>query len=157
MKKDTNDSGLKFDTDWYELWMKQTKDFFETADKNLKDMFTKGSPADPSNHLKQIDEWLEALKAQWEKTPLTTDQKAYQDYWKMMSKMSSDAGDLMLAQWIKRTQDQNPVTSVRELYDLWLNSCHQVYQKSLQSKAYQDVYGEFMNAALKFWKSAIPK
>ena len=157
MKKDTTDSKPQFDPEWYELWMKQTKDFFDTANKSLKDLFAQGSPVDPQQHLKQIDEWLDSLKAQWQSTQLTTDQKAYEAYWKMMSKMYMEATDLMLAQWIKRTQDHQPVTSIRELYDLWLNSCHQVYQKSLQSKSYQDVYGELMNATLKFWKSAIPK
>ena len=32
---------IEFDTNWYELWMKQSKEFYESAEKNLKDMFNK--------------------------------------------------------------------------------------------------------------------
>lgn len=146
-----------FNTNWYDLWMKQSKDFFTSADDNLKDMFSKGTYANPQDHLEQINEWLEKLKHQWEFTQLTEEQKVYQTYWKTMSKMCSDASDMMVEQWIKRSQEKNPIKTVHELYELWLNCCHEIYQKSVKSKAYQDAYGEFMNAAFKFWKSAMPK
>lgn len=151
--------GEKFDFNigWYELWMKQSKEFFETADKNLKDMFSKGTPVNPEEHMKQIRQWLDSLKNQWEFIQLSDDQKAMQTYWKNMTKMCLDASDKMLEEWIKRSREKDPVKSVRELYEIWLNCCHEVYQKSLQSKTYQDAYGEFMNAAFKFWKAGMPK
>jgi hypothetical protein len=138
-----------FDTNWYEMWMKQSKDFFSTAQENWF--------KNPQDHLKQIEQWMDTLKNQWEYSQLTKEQKAYQEYWIMMTKMCNEASDLMLKEWIKRSHDNNPIKSIRELYELWLECCHEVYQKSLQSKTYQDAYAEFMNAAAKFWKSAIPK
>ena len=151
------DKDSHFNTNWFELWMKQSKEFFESADKNLKNVFDKDSIGKPEEHLKQINEWLETLKKQWEFTQLTAEQKAYQTYWKMMSDMCKEASDKMVEQWIKRSHDKDPIKNVQELYELWLSCCHDVYQKWLKSKAYQDVYTEFMNAALKFWKDSVPK
>lgn len=142
---------------WYELWMNQSKAFFESADKNLKDVFGQGAGANPEEHLKQIQQWLETLKNQWQVTQLTEQQKHYAEYWKTMSKMCSDANDMLLNQWIKRTREKHPIQNTHELYELWLNCCSEVYQKAMHSKSYQDAYGEFMNAALQFWKNAIPK
>lgn len=148
---------VHFDTNWYELWMKQSKEFFESADKNLKEIFGKHSIANPEEHLKQVEQWLETLKKQWESSQLTKEQKAYQEYWKMMAKMYSDASDMMLQEWIKRSHHDNAIKNIRELYELWIQCCHSVYQKSLQSNAYQEAYGDFMNAAIKFWKDMITK
>lgn len=155
MEKDKS-KNMNFDTNWYDLWMKQSKEFFETADKNLQGVFGKGSSANPEDHLKQIQQWLDVWKNQWQFTQLNEQQKAFENYWKTMAKMCSDASDMMVAEWIKRSHEHNPIKNTRELYELWLSCCHEIYQKSTHSQAYQDTYGEFMNAALKFWKSAIP-
>jgi Poly(R)-hydroxyalkanoic acid synthase subunit (PHA_synth_III_E) len=146
-----------FNTNWYDLWMKQSKEFFDSADKNLKDVFGHGAAANPEDHLKQIQQWLETLKNQWQFAQLNEQQRAYETYWKSMMKMCSDASDKMLSEWIKRSHDNNPIKNVQELYELWLNCCHEVYQKAMHTKSHQEVYGEMMDAALKFWKSAIPK
>lgn len=153
------DKGKKFDfnTNWYELWMKQSKEFFDSANKNLNELFGANTFANPEDHLKQIQQWLDTLKSQWQFIQLNEQQKAYENYWKSMAKMCTDASDLLLGQWIKRSQEQKPIKDVHELYELWLNCCHQVYEKSMQSKSYQETYSEFMQAALKFWKSTIPK
>jgi hypothetical protein len=146
-----------FNTNWYELWMKQSKEFFESANKQLGNMFGQTSFVNPEDHVKQIQEWLDSLKNQWQFIPLNEQQKAYEAYWKSMAKMCSDASDRLIEQWIKRTHEEKPIKDVRELYELWLNCCHEVYEEAMRSKSYQEVYSEFMKAALKFWKSAIPK
>jgi hypothetical protein len=151
------DEKAEFKTNWYDLWMKQSKEFFDTADKNLKDLFNKSTFPNPEDHLKQIQKWLDALKTQWQFTQLTDQQKMYENYWKMMSKMCSDASDMLVGQWIKRNREQDPIKNTRELYELWLNCCQEVYEKAMHSAAYQKAYGDFMNAALKYWKSAMPK
>src|SRR3990167_4338553 len=140
-------------TDWYALWMKQSKIFFDTANEKLHDLFSQEKLNHPEDHLKQIRLWLETLKNQWEMAKSHEQQKNVQAYWNMMMKMYQEASDLLLKQWIKRSQDENPIKSVRELYELWLNCCHETYQKSIRSKAFQDVYGEFFNAAVKYWQS----
>lgn len=153
------DKGKKFDfnTNWYELWMKQSKEFFESANENLKGLFDTNASINPEDHLKQIRTWLDSLKSQWQFIQLNEQQKTYENYWKTMSQMCSDASDRMVEQWIKRSQEQKPVKDIRELYELWLNCCNEVYEKAMHSKSYQESYSEFMKAALKFWKSTIPQ
>lgn len=146
-----------FNTNWYELWMKQSKEFFDSAEKNLKDVFDKTNSTSSEDQFKKMADWQDMLKKQWQFNHLDEHQKAFENYWKAMIKMSFDASDMMMEQWKKRMDTDNPVKNVRELYDLWLNCCHEIYQKGMQSKSYQDAYGEFMNAAIKFWKSAMPK
>lgn len=142
---------------WYEIWMNQSKAFFETADQNLKGIFSDTTFSNPEEHLKQIHQWLENLKQQWEFSQLPDEQKAYHLFWQMLTNMFNEASDLMLKQWIKRTEENNPIKNIRELYELWLDCCHEIYQRSLRTKAYQDTYGEFMNSAFKFWQSALSK
>ncbi len=144
-------------TEWYDLWMKQSKEFFDSANKNLQDMFEPGAFAKPEDHLKQINQWLETLKNQWKFTQFSEQQKAYENYWKMMSKMCNDASDMMLDKWMERSREDKPIKNIRELYELWLNCCQEIYKKSMVSKDFQEAYGEFMNAALHFWKSTMPK
>lgn len=153
----SKDDKFNINTDWYELWMRQSKEFFESANKNLGDMFMKNDFAHPENHMKQIHAWLEALKSQWQFNPLNEQQKIYENYWKMMAKICNEASDMMVEQWLKRSQQQNPVKDMRELYELWLNCCHEMYQKSLQSKNMQEAYGNMMNAMMQFWRSSMHK
>src|SRR3990167_3704122 len=153
----TKENIFEANTNWYELWMKQSRDFFDSAQKNLKDIFSQDSLVNPEEHLNQINQWLETLKRQWEFSQLTEEQKAYQIYWNAIAKLCNEASELMMNQWIKRTHEDNPIKSVRELYALWLDCCHEVYQRALRSQEYQANYGELMNAAFKFWQSALSK
>ncbi len=148
---------FEFNTHWYELWMKQSKEFFDTADKNLKDMFPPDGPSHPEEHLEQINQWLKELKKQWHAAPLSEKQSAFEDYWKMMTKMCDEASDRMLEQWIKRSRENNPIKNIHGLYELWLDCCHEMYKNAMASKDFQQVYGEYMNTVLQFWKSAVPK
>lgn len=157
MSKGKKDSKLNFDANWYDLWMKQSKDFFESANKNLSGMFDKTPKPNPEDHMEQINNWLDALKSQWQYASLNEQQKAYENYWKMMFKMCSDASDMMVQQWIQRSKSDNPVNNVRELYEMWLNCCNEVYNKGMHSKSFQDAYGEMMNATIHFWKSVLQK
>jgi hypothetical protein len=157
MSKNKEENTFDFNANWYELWMKQSKEFFDSADKNLKGMFTQGSQVNPEEHMKQINLWMETLKNQWQFTQLNEQQKAYENYWRMLSKMCTDASDMMLQQWTQRSKENNPIKNIRELYELWLACCNEIYTKAMHSKSYQEAYGEFMNAAIHFWKSALPK
>lgn len=143
-------------TDWYEFWMKQNKEFISSAEKNLRDMFSKGEFVNPEDHLQQINKWLESLKQQWQFSQLMHEQKMYQEYWKMVGKFYSDASDMLLAQWIKRTHEKKPLKSIQELYDLWLKCCQEIWQKTQSGKSSQEAYGEWMQAAQKFWKDLAP-
>lgn len=140
----------------YRVWMKQSEQFYESANQNLKFMFDQKS-FNPEDNLKAVNKWLEILKQQWQFAQLTEEQKPFANYWALMSKMCNEATDKMLHEWIKRSRSQNPITSIHDLYELWLDCCHEIYKKSLDSKAYQDAYSDFVNAAFKFWESYVPK
>jgi 5-methylcytosine-specific restriction endonuclease McrBC GTP-binding regulatory subunit McrB len=143
--------------DWYDMWMAQSKAFYSSAESNLKDMFGKQSGTNPEDHLQQIQAWLKTLSSQWNVMNLNEQQKPFEQYWKTMAELSSQASELMLKEWIKRTKEDKPISNVHELYELWLNCCHEVYAKAIRSPDYQALYGDFMNEAMKFWKSAMPK
>jgi hypothetical protein len=145
-----------FNQNWYDVWMKQSKEFFDTAEKNLKGVFNQDN-LNPQDHMKQINDWMETLKNKWQAMHLDEQQKAYINYWNAMSKMSMDANEMMLKLWMQRSKEHNPIKNIPELYELWLNCCNEVYKNAMHSKSYQEAYGEFMNAAIQFWKSALNK
>lgn len=142
-------------TDWYALWAKQSQAFFDSANKNLKLFLDQGPAFKPEENRELINNWLESLKTQWEKIPLTDEQKAYANYWTKMAKMFNDASNKMVENWIHTSQTGNPVKSIPELYELWLRSCQEAYSKSLNSQT-QEAFTDFMNQAFKFWKDSNP-
>lgn len=151
MKSDQN-----FNANWYEIWMKQSREFYETAEKNFKDTFGKGG-MNPEEHMEKIRQWQETLRNTWQFNQLNEQMKPYEKYWNEMAQMCNQAAEKMVQVWIKRSQENDPVKSVRELYDIWLDCCNEIYKKAMQSQQFQQAYGEFMNAALKFWKTTTPK
>jgi hypothetical protein len=148
---------FEFNPDWYEVWMKQSKEFFETANSNLKDMFEKEGFTNPENYSKLINEWLDLFKKQWQRAALNEQQKAFESYFKMTNKMCNEAVDRMREEWIKRSHDNNPIKNMQELYELWLDCCQDIYKKTMLSKDFQQAYSDYMNALLHFFKSAMPK
>ena len=148
------DSHSKTDfTDWYNVWLKQSRAFYESADQNLQGMFNNKTPINPEEHLEQIQAWLASMKNQWDFSQLSDNQKIFADYWQGVAKTCNEACDLLLQEWIKQSKEKKAIRSIKELYDMWLNCCQTIYQQSLQTKAYQESYGDFMNAAMTFWKS----
>ncbi|MBA3661406.1 MAG: hypothetical protein H0W64_06740 [Gammaproteobacteria bacterium] len=144
-------------SDWYNLCMQQSKEFFSSADENLKNFFATDGYLNPEDNLKKITEWLNTLKNQWSFLQFPDDQDGNAIYWKNMNKMCHEASDLMVEQWVKRTRSQRPIRNVHELYQLWLECCQEVYQRSLQTNASPEKYGELMNAAFYFWKNNMPQ
>ncbi|MFZ2315874.1 MAG: poly(R)-hydroxyalkanoic acid synthase subunit PhaE [Gammaproteobacteria bacterium] len=157
MNKD-KDSNAKTDfTDWYSLWLKQSRAFYESANQNLQGMFDKNAHVNPEEHAEKIQEWFESMKKQWDVGALPQDQKIFAEYWQDVAKTCNEACDMLLQEWIKRSKQNDPVKSIKELYEMWLNCCQNIYQQSLQNHSYQEAYGNFMNAAMKFWKSYNPQ
>lgn len=147
----------KMTFDWQEMWMQQSKAFFDAAQNNFKEFSDQKTFFDPEKNMQQINEWMEKLKESWQFSALSPEQKAYQTYWQMLTNMYNEAADLMLSQWVKRTQEKDPIKNWRELYELWLNACQEIYQKTLKTQAYQSAYGDFMNAAIKLWQTSLNK
>lgn len=141
---------------WYETWMKQSKIFFELANQNLSELLKQNAKATPEAYAKLANQWLENLRKQWDLSQAADERSADASYWKAMNKIYQEASDLLFAQWMKRYEDKNPVMNVQELYEMWLRCCQEIHERSLQSKSYQNAYGEFMNSAFKFWKGFTP-
>lgn len=152
------DKGIKFDfgSDWAEMWMKQNKAFFDTAEHMLKDFFGNNA-LNPEQHMRQIQQWQEAFRNQWQMPNFGDHQRIYEQYWSIMVQNYSDALARMMDVWLMRSKNNNPVSSIQELYQVWLKSCQEVFEKSIASANYQAMYGEWMNNVLKFWKSMTPK
>lgn len=139
-----------FTKNWYDLWMKQTKEFFASAEKNLADLF---ETTNSQEQMKLFNLWLKNLKTQWNNIDLSKVQASDQNYWKTMMQWSMDACDLMAKEFAKQNKDDKPLKTIQELYELWLKCFNEIYQKSLQSQNYQAMYADFMKAAMKFWQS----
>lgn len=142
-------------TDWYDLWMKQSQAFYDTANSNLKQFFEQGAAFKPEEHRDMINDWLDNLKKQWQSVALTEEQKAYANYWTNMAKMFNDASKKMMEEWIESSRSTKPIKSIQELHQLWLKCCQEAYAKSLNSQ-YQAAYNDFVNQAFDFWKKFTP-
>ena len=84
-------------------------------------------------------------------------QKAFEHYGKMMTKMSVEVSELMMKEWIIRAKENKPVNSSREMYEIWLSCCHKVYGEAMHEAAWQQTYGECVNALLHYWKTVLGK
>lgn len=144
---------VEFDTQAYDLWMKKSKEFFASAEKNFKEMLDQDQ-FHAEKHLKTIQEWLDTMKVQWDSSQLPKDQTIYHHYWQMMANMCHDAAKYMIQEWTKRVDEHHPIKDIHELSELWLSCCHHAYQDALQTKTYQEAY-DFMHAATNFWKSVM--
>src|SRR3990167_5698400 len=106
MKQQT---GFDFNQQWFDVWMAQSKAFFTSAQTHLGDVFGKQGFANPLDHRDQIEEWLNTLKSQWNTMNLNESQQPFEKYWKTMSDLNMQASDLMMKEWIKRTEDKKPL------------------------------------------------
>ncbi|EKD71979.1 MAG: hypothetical protein ACD_46C00041G0003 [uncultured bacterium] len=153
MKEKSNTADINF----YEIWMNLSKQFYQSANENLQHIFSQEKKFEPENHIEMIQQWLNSIRDQWLNHSFGNNENQYQKHWQFMIKIYNESADLFLRQWIKQTQDQKPITNIQDLYELWLSSCNEIYRKSLHTAAYQEIYGEMMNAALKFWNIAPSK
>ncbi|OGT42721.1 MAG: hypothetical protein A3F42_06260 [Gammaproteobacteria bacterium RIFCSPHIGHO2_12_FULL_37_34] len=141
---------------WHELWIKQSKTFFETVEKNFTYFFEKEKSIGLEEQLQLMRQCLDVFKQQWEFMQLTEEQKAHQVYLRLLKKMYNDACELLFDQWSNRLKQENPIQNMKELFDLWTHCCQATYQNTLHSQSFQEAYNEWMNAAIRFWESAMP-
>lgn len=140
-------------SDWYGLWMEQYQVFLDTGNKYLKSCFVENETINPETHLNEIQEWLQALREKWQTQPGMTVPPGQEAYWESMQKVFSEAADWMVSEWRRRANEQNPLTSIKELYVLWLTGCQEIQRKWLRTKQYQDMYGDMLNMAMQYWQT----
>ena len=92
----------------------------------------------------------ESQADQQEFTRLLLDyQSAYQKYASFFAEMNKTSLDRMRDRLLARVQDQKePITSVRELYDLWVGCSEEVYAEQVLTDEYAQLHGELINAMM---------
>lgn len=150
MNKDKDKKSMP---DWYELWIQQSKVFFDSTQDQLQDLFKKGAMQQPEKYLEQMNEWLQTVKSKWKQMQDTQEEKQFQTYWNMMYKMYNESAALLGKKWLERSKEGNPITNMQALYELWLECCQETYRNHY----FQEAVSEMMNAAKKFWQVNSPK
>lgn len=72
-------------------------------------------------------------------------QQAYQEYTDAYLDMGKESVDLLSARIRERG---TPVSSVRELYDLWVETSEEVYGRRVRTPEYAALHGRLINAAM---------
>ena len=76
-------------------------------------------------------------------------QRAQQSYNHFFVEMSKQSLDAMRDRLLQRMEDgEEPITSVRELYDLWVDCSEAVYGERVLSDEYSRLNGEMINALM---------
>ena len=76
-------------------------------------------------------------------------QTAYQKYAALFVEGNKQSLDLMRQRLINLTQvDQKPITTVRELYDLWIECSEEAYTQKVLTEEYAEIHGEMINALM---------
>jgi class III poly(R)-hydroxyalkanoic acid synthase PhaE subunit len=72
-------------------------------------------------------------------------QKAMHEYTAAMSRLGMRSVERMRA---KLDEAEQPVTSVRGLYNLWVDACEEEYAELTMSEEYAEIYGRMVNALM---------
>ena len=75
-------------------------------------------------------------------------QKAHQKYTSFFVEINKQSLDCMRDRLLARTQEDEPITSVRGLYDLWIDCSEQVYARNVMTEDYAKMHGEMINALM---------
>jgi class III poly(R)-hydroxyalkanoic acid synthase PhaE subunit len=76
-------------------------------------------------------------------------QKAMQEYINAHAKLGADALDRLYRKIIAVTERGERITSLRQLYDLWVDASEEVYGSFAMSPAFQEVYAKMVNALMR--------
>lgn len=144
-------NGNENTVNWYELWMKQNNEFFKTSEEYLTQLFANEKIVDPEQHMELITKWTKSLQQHWEKLSLDTEQKMFENYWKWLTKLNAQASEKTINEWITKNKTENPIKSIKDLYELWLSCSRQIYEEALQNPAYLKAYNDFITSSMKCW------
>lgn len=76
-------------------------------------------------------------------------QKSSQDYLNAHTKLGADALDRLYRKIIALTEKGERITSLRQLYDLWVDASEEVYGTFAMSPTFRDLYGRMINALMR--------
>jgi class III poly(R)-hydroxyalkanoic acid synthase PhaE subunit len=75
-------------------------------------------------------------------------QQALQDYAATYGEIGVKCVDVLQQHVQQRVADGNPVRSLRELYDLWVDSCEEAYVEYVSTDDYREIYGRLVNSLM---------
>lgn len=75
-------------------------------------------------------------------------QRVLQDYNNAFAKMGNQAVDRLRKKLLENGTEGQPVTTVRDLYALWVDACEEVYAEQVATDDYSALYGELVNAMM---------
>ncbi len=75
-------------------------------------------------------------------------QRAHLDYGKTFARIGIHAVDRFQHKLSERGQQGEKITTVRELYNLWVDTCEEVYAEHVISDDYSQLYGRLINALM---------
>jgi len=75
-----------------------------------------------------------------------------QEYQSVMAQLSHDALELMRKQILRMTKTGEKINSMRQIYDLWIESNETVYSKYVFTKEYSELNGRLVNSLMAFKK-----
>jgi class III poly(R)-hydroxyalkanoic acid synthase PhaE subunit len=75
-------------------------------------------------------------------------QRALQDYTQFFADLGMCSVDCMRGKLLERDDRSKPVDSARQLYDLWVQSCEEVYAEQVSTPRYAELHGRLVNALM---------
>ncbi|WP_412852411.1 class III poly(R)-hydroxyalkanoic acid synthase subunit PhaE [Ectothiorhodospira shaposhnikovii] len=75
-------------------------------------------------------------------------QQAMQNYQAAFNKVGMDSIDRFRARLDDAGRQDKPITSMRALYDEWVDVCEEVYGEFVMSEEYARIYGEMVNSLM---------
>ena len=140
------------DNHWQAFWFKQSKQFFDTANEHLKDIFKEKS-VDPNDYLDEINEWLADFQKKWQATFTDLSSSEPISYLTTLNKIFNQTTKLFIKKWAKKNKGKNPIENMIGLYELWIASCQEAFKKYQETEDYQNAYAELIHSAIQFWKT----
>jgi poly[(R)-3-hydroxyalkanoate] polymerase subunit PhaE len=81
-------------------------------------------------------------------------QENYQEYQSVMLRLNQEALDLMRERIISMSKDGESIDSMRQIYDLWIESNEKVYGDYVYTKEYAELNGRLVNSMMAFKKQS---
>jgi len=75
-------------------------------------------------------------------------QRQLQAYLEFFSELGVQSVDCMRRKTLERTGEDQPVDSARTLYDMWVESCEEVYSEQVRTPRYAQLHGRLVNALM---------
>jgi poly[(R)-3-hydroxyalkanoate] polymerase subunit PhaE len=75
-------------------------------------------------------------------------QRALQEYWALFQRLNLDAFDRLQRKLQELADSNRPITTLRGLYDVWVDASEAAYLDLVASDAYAETYGRLVNSLM---------